>query len=125
MRTPAELIYAHASVTPSVSDGPCQYVKSLQRRMLKAHEVARDHLQSAMTRQKEVYDARMSFHKYNAGDVVWCLHETRKVGVNPKLEKTYDGPFLIKEKRSEKWMIQARNHPRHLKLGRRNLRLPP
>jgi hypothetical protein len=40
----------------------------------------------------------LSFHSYEVGDIVWCLHETRKVGVTPKLEKAYDGPYLVVEK---------------------------
>ena len=42
----------------------------------------------------------MVFHKYELGDNVWCLHETRRVGVSSKLERAFDGPFLITEKRS-------------------------
>lgn len=42
----------------------------------------------------------MSFHKYEEGDIVWCLMESRKVGVAPKLEFVYEGPFLVKRKMS-------------------------
>jgi hypothetical protein len=43
----------------------------------------------------------MFFTDYNVGDLVWYLHETKKVGVAPKLEKTYDGPYVIKVKLSK------------------------
>jgi hypothetical protein len=39
---------------------------------------------------------KLSFTKYSTGDLVWCLHETRKVGVTPKLEKAYDGPLWLR-----------------------------
>ena len=34
-------------------------------------------------------------------DVVWCLMETRKQGVAPKLEFVFEGPFPVKQKLSE------------------------
>ena len=56
---------------------------------------------SSSKRSKDIYDAKLSFRQYNVGDIVWCLQEVRKVGVTPKLEKAYSGPFLVKEKRSD------------------------
>jgi len=100
VRMPASLIYSHVDASPK-QENPGEYVLRLQERMLKAHEVARKHIGKVARRSKEVYDAKLSFHHYQVGDVVWCLHETRKVGVNPKLERAYDGPYLVTAKFSE------------------------
>ena len=32
---------------------------------------------------------------------MWCLQESRKIGIMTKLQHTYEGPFLIKNKVSE------------------------
>ncbi|KAH3815333.1 hypothetical protein DPMN_143855 [Dreissena polymorpha] len=50
--------------------------------------------------QSKKTQASTSYH-YQIGDVVWYLHETRKVGVNPKFEKAYDGPYPLTAKLSE------------------------
>ena len=38
------------------------------------------------TENRELYDAKLAFHRYEVCDVVWCLMEVKKVGVSPKLE---------------------------------------
>ncbi|KAH3881209.1 hypothetical protein DPMN_005132 [Dreissena polymorpha] len=83
---PASFIYSHVDASPK-QENPGEYVLWLQERMLKSHEVARKHIGKMAQYSKEIYDAKLSFHRYQIGDVVWCLHETWKVGVNPKLEK--------------------------------------
>jgi hypothetical protein len=45
-----------------------------------------------------VYDTWVVLNNYSKGDLVWLLHENKKVGVCPKLEKRYEGPFVIKQK---------------------------
>ena len=31
---------------------------------------------------------------------MWCLREARKVGITPKLEKGYSGPYVVTERTS-------------------------
>ena len=78
-----------------------EYVDTLRTRIQHAHEIARRHLDSAAKSSKEIYDTKVSVNSYNVGDLVWCLDESRKVGVMPKLEHAYDGPFLVIKKHSE------------------------
>ncbi len=68
--------------------------------MQHAHDVAMRYLKAEASRSKASYDIRPSYHNYEVGDAVWMLHEARKVGTTPKLEKKYDGPYLITERRS-------------------------
>ena len=101
VRLPADVIYGSSAVKRdqevlSVSD----HVTQLQDRMRRAQEIARRNLKRKAERSKEVYDTKVVFNNYKLGDQVWYLHETRKVGQTPKLEKRYSGPFVIIEKRS-------------------------
>ena len=49
---------------------------------------------------KEIYDTKVVLHNYQSGDLVWCLREARKVGITPKLEKRYSGPYVVTERTS-------------------------
>jgi transposase InsO family protein len=93
---PAELVYscqADRQTNPVTSYG--QYVDRLRATMQKAHEVARTHMGKNAVRSKEIYDINVHLYKYNLGDIVWCLAESRKVGVARKLERNYSGPYVI------------------------------
>lgn len=100
IRMPADLLFGHAKTTRGTTPSYAGHVLGLREKMLAAHEVARKHLKQSAKRSKEIYDSKLSFRQYHVGDLVWCLHETRKVGVNPKLEKGFDGPFLVTAKHS-------------------------
>ena len=39
-------------------------------------------------RSKELYDTKIALDRYEKGDLVWCLGESRKTGVMPKLDKS-------------------------------------
>ena len=98
VRLPAELVFGslgtyHDQEVTSYGD----FVDSLRERMQHAHDVARKHLDSAAKRSREIYDNRVLQNKYSVGDAVWSLLEARKLGINPKLEPTYEGPFLVKK----------------------------
>ena len=102
VRLPAELVFG--SFTASNQGEITSYgdfVDQLRSRMQHAHEVARKYLSSAAKRSKEMYDVKMAVNKYERGDLVWCLDETRKVGIMSKLGNAYDGPFLVKKKVTE------------------------
>ena len=68
--------------------------------MQHTHEIARKHMSSDAVCSKENYDAKM-LNRYETGDLVWCLQESRKVGIMTKLQHTYEGPYLYKNKVSE------------------------
>ena len=77
------------------------YVDILRARMQHAHEVARKYMSAAAKRSKELYDSKVVFHRYKVGDIVWLLMETKKVGISPKLEVGFEGPFVVMKKLSE------------------------
>ena len=111
VRLPAELVFGSIGTYQDqeiTSYG--EYVDFLRTRMQHAHDVARKHLDSAAKRSSEIYNTKVAVNKYDVGDAVWCLLESRKIGVMPKLEPTYEGPFLVKKKISEiNFLLQLDN----------------
>jgi hypothetical protein len=108
IRLPSELLFS--SLLPDrqgeITDYG-EYVNGLRDRMQHAHQIARQHLEAVAKRNKEFYDIKSSLHLYERGSVVWFLAEARKQGIAPKLEKTYQGPCLVKKKVSEQnYVIQ-------------------
>jgi len=98
VRLPSELVYdctTRANKEDVVSYG--DYVDFLKEKMNHAHQVARQHLAVTTKRHKEIYDRRQCLHKYEQGDFVWLLEESRKPGVMHKLEMSYEGPFIVKQ----------------------------
>ena len=102
VRLPAELVFGSTNTYNGEEITTYEdYVDILRTKMQHAHEIARKYMATASKRSKELYDVKVAFHRYQEGDVVWCLMEVRKVGVTPKLEYVYEGPFLVKKKLSE------------------------
>jgi len=80
---------------------PGRYCHELRESMMQSHAIARDHLKQASTKQRANYDVKVSFYSFRPGDLVWCLNESRKEGVCPKLQPTFKGPYLVLKKVSE------------------------
>lgn len=100
IRLPADIVYGHESVVDQQTTSYCDYVDELRHRFLHAHEVARKYLKNSAKRSKEVYDTKLAHHNFKQGDLVWCLLEARKAGITPKLQKRYEGPYVVQEKLS-------------------------
>ena len=101
VKLPAELVFGSTNTSDEKITSYGDYVDSLRTRIQHAHEIARKHMPTAAKRSKDIYDAKVAFHRYSVGDVVWCLMEFRKVVISPKLERTFESPFLICKKLSE------------------------
>ncbi|CAC5411488.1 unnamed protein product [Mytilus coruscus] len=102
VRLPAELMFGSVFNGQNEIETYGEYVENLKERMLRAHSVVSKHLQAAAKRQKDNYDAKLSFQIYQPGQPVWLLNEARQEGRCPKLHNLYEGPFLIlKRCRSE------------------------
>ena len=102
VRLPPELVFGSTNTYDGeeiTSYG--DYVDILRARRQHADEIAHKYMSAAFKSSKELYDAKVAFHRYQEGDVEWCLMEVRKVGISPKLKYVYEGPFLIRKKLSE------------------------
>ena len=94
VRLPLDVIYGLPR-TAEDGDSAAGHSLTLRQQTSRAHELARIVLGKKAERNKESYDLRVAFNKYNVGDIVWLLRETRKVGATFKLEPHYDGPYVI------------------------------
>ena len=78
-----------------------EYIQDLQERLHLGHEWARVHLKRGAERQKKIYDIGASLHGYRRGQFVWLYTPMKKKGLSPKLQKFWDGPYLIVNKLSD------------------------
>jgi hypothetical protein len=100
IRLPADLVYHSPGTSEDEPLSSADHVLTLKNRMLHAHTLARKYLGESAQRSKARYDVKSTLNSYAPGDLVWMLHETRKIGVTPKLEKRFVGPYMVTEKRS-------------------------
>ncbi len=101
VRLPAELVYGGVSSHQQQLTSYGDYVDFLRNSMQKSHEVARKHMAAGAKRQETLYDAKLSVHHFNPGDVVWVENEVIAPGLCPKLQPAYKGPCLILKKYNE------------------------
>ena len=87
-------IFGLDSIVPNEESIP-QYIRALFDTMAKAHETARDHLKGAQARQKDYYNRTAREQRFEAGDLVYKLDTTTKIGVTTKLKPVYVGPHLV------------------------------
>ena len=71
------------------------YVAKLQQSLWQVHTMARGTLQSSQEQQKRDYDLQLRVTTYEIGDLVYVLDSARKIGLSPKLQPTWKGPYVI------------------------------
>ena len=76
-------------------ESPAEYVTKLQKILYRAHELAREQLQSSQIRQKRDYDVKLQVNTYNVGDLVYVLNSAKRIGVSPKLQFIWKGPYVV------------------------------
>ncbi|KAK3082682.1 hypothetical protein FSP39_002465 [Pinctada imbricata] len=96
---PIDLALGRPNASENVSQS--QYVQKLEEKLLGVHEFARGDLQMSSDVMKRNYDVNASLHDYNPGDMVWLFSPNRKVGLCPKLQRHWDGPYRVIEKMSD------------------------
>ena len=85
---------------PENSDQICatDFGKQLEETLLKVHDFTRARMKLQCNKMKKTYDYKISYTNYNIGDLVW-LHSPRKyVGLNPKLQRPWEGPYTVIDK---------------------------
>ena len=108
VRAPAEVVYGCNSNETPDTDTYGAYVSCLNDRMVNAHEVARKHLKQSAKVQKDAYDAKVSLHRYQPGDLVWYLSFSQQLNIAPKLRNPYEGPCLVLKRNNDiNYLIQA------------------
>lgn len=71
--------------------------RDLRKLMFKVQQNARKNISLASDRQKHQYDIRARQHSYKTGDVVWLYTFTRTKNLSPKLQNSWEGPYIITE----------------------------
>ena len=72
------------------------YVRKYQKRIQETHQLARDHLQEAVQRQRTYYDRALK--EYHEGDHVWLYTPPSGVGVSRKFYQGWTGPWEVLDK---------------------------
>jgi hypothetical protein len=77
------------------------YVDDMSAKMELVHVAARERIKFKSDHQKRNYDVRAHGLKFERGDFVWMHNPARKVGVCPKLTRSWEGPFLVIKRLSD------------------------
>ena len=85
----------------STSKKPENYATELYERLEKAFELARDEIKGEQKRQKRLYDAKLQGKPYTAGDKVWLYRYVRRIGLSPKLQSKWTGPYSVVKRISD------------------------
>ena len=64
----------------------------------KVHAFARNHMNMSSDVMKKTCDHKIHQKLHNPGDPVWYYRYQRKVGLNPKLQRPWHGPFVVIER---------------------------
>ena len=97
---PVDILYGRP-VTDEHFESKSEYVETLKKKLEAAHEFARQQLQRSACRQKKYYDLKVYDNPYQRGDFVWHYLPQCKVGLSPKLQTFWEGPYLIVQKISD------------------------
>ena len=95
---PLDVILGSCKVSSGEKEVP-QYLKNLVETMNSIHDIARENLNSAQSRQKRTYDLTANQRVYNVGDVVYKLDQSTKIGQSAKLKSPWKGPYVISDAR--------------------------
>ena len=71
------------------------YVERLQQRLERVHAFAREQLKLSSDKMKRYYDLNTTQTRLEEGDPVWLYNPQRKKGLSPKLQKPWQGPYVI------------------------------
>ena len=71
------------------------YVSELRDRLHSAFTEVRNNLQKYAEKNKTYYDLKGYGEKYKVGDLVYVMKKTKKIGVSPKLDVKWNGPYLV------------------------------
>ena len=97
VRIPTERLIGSAPVCKGEVLSYGDYVDQLRERLKRAHSVACKNIGKSSVKQKDRYDVKVYQTLYEVGDY-WYLAETCRPGRCPKLNRDFEGPYVITKK---------------------------
>ena len=85
----------------NIKEFQSDFAANLQTRMEQAHEIAREHIQTEMRRQKRYHDNKLFWEKFEKVDAVYVFFLRKHVGKSPKFTFYWHGPYVVLEKYSD------------------------
>lgn len=102
VRHPVQMVYE----SQGTGEAPGKYIIEFSESLWRAHEATREHLEGASRRQKSKYDAKASITCFVQGNLVLLLNEKREIGICPKLQAVFEGPFIVTKVIND-WICQV------------------
>lgn len=88
------------------------YVSDLEKRLESAHELARIRLKQSACYQRRQYNLKADEATFEVGSAVMIRVGTKKVGLSPKLQPKWDGPYIVTHRLSDV-VVRIQRGPRH------------
>uniref|UniRef100_A0A669C557 Gypsy retrotransposon integrase-like protein 1 n=1 Tax=Oreochromis niloticus TaxID=8128 RepID=A0A669C557_ORENI len=101
LRTPVDLVFGSPPEPEVCGDPGLGYLHNLLARLREVHQLTRQALRDAGSRQKRAYDTRCKGEGLLPGQHVWVYSPERKKGLSPKLMSQWVGPCTVLERLSD------------------------
>lgn len=98
LRIPTTLVYGSPPDAPISASA---YVNQLLDRLHEVHNYATQNLKEASRKMKDRYDIRVNTKPFAEGNLVWLYNPKRRVGRCPKLQRNWEGPYVITKQISD------------------------
>jgi hypothetical protein len=132
-KTPFEMLYARPNKLPldllksdsadsDANSNAETFLSKARTRLQNAHATALQEQQKEQERQKENYDRYAGDLTFSIGDRVWLNNKKRKVGLNPKLQPKWLGPFTVIDQRGVDYVIKADDNHKHILVHQQRLK---
>jgi Integrase zinc binding domain/Integrase core domain len=107
IRLPCDLLFGKAPDAPTT---PGSYTSDLRHRLWYIHQEVRQSLKLASDRMKMRYDVNANDQSFTPGQKVWLYNPHRKKGLSPKLQRDWEGPYVVVKKIND-LVYRIRKHP--------------
>jgi len=94
-RMPIDILWENPSDEEEYFISVNDYVERQRTVMQSVYSQVRAHLGVAAQRRKDYHDIKVKPDKFHVGLWVWYFYPRRRVGLSPKWQKFYTGPYLV------------------------------
>ena len=117
-RLPTHLL---SPVEEELYSSDVEYVDQLQQKLKDIFDLVRENNSKASAQQKKYHDRRVNPSNLQPGDTVFLMRPHPKVGISPKLQPRFQGPYALLLILGHNGLVSARGksfwvHLNHLKL---------